>query len=156
MINMQGDTDNTKSMPDIQSDERGYTSYPPSVLLFTDNSSEGLVLKRQLERDGCEVSQIEPIDESLAMAYQKFFDLIVLNLEELGVTISDELLKKLKTDPKLLNIPLAIIASRDCDKSTLDKMQMRPSVYCLEKDNSTKSRLLQLINQTQYLAHRYM
>jgi CheY-like chemotaxis protein len=131
-----------------------YTAYPPSILMVTDNSACLPKLQGQLENYGCQVYCTDPGSDSLARVGQKYFDLIVLALEQPDVDGS-KVCQKLKTRPELAGIPLVVLMPVSCTGAAANSLDMN-SVYYLPQNAFTGRMLLQIIEQIYYMIYRYL
>ena len=139
--------------------DRGYTTYPPSILIVTDCLLHALRLKRRLENEGCRVDWTDTNPDGMATACRKYLDLIVLDLEgpEAG---GSEVCQKLRADPQLTDVPVVILATCGCAGGAMSGPPMG-KVYCLSAvqaggvDPSVEAKLLGIIEQVHYLTYRY-
>ncbi len=139
--------------------DRGYTTYPPSILIVTDCWLCALRLKRRLENEGCQVDCTSPNPTGMATACRKYLDLIVLDLENPNAGGS-EVCQKLRANPQLTDVPVVILATCNCAEGAMGGLSMG-KVYCLSNvqpdggDASVEAKLLGIIEQIHYLTYRY-
>jgi DNA-binding NarL/FixJ family response regulator len=139
--------------------DRGYTTYPPSVLIVTDCLLHALRLKRRLESEGCQVDCTGTNPAGMATACRKYLDLIVLDLEDPDAGGS-EVCQKLRADAQLTDVPVVILATCSCAGPAMSDLPMG-KVYCLSNvkpdggDPSIEAKLLGIIEQIHYLTYRY-
>ena len=62
-------------------DYHEYTRYSPSILIISDNSARLSQLAQWLESKGCQVKGININSNTLASVSQKYFDLMVVDLD---------------------------------------------------------------------------
>jgi two-component system KDP operon response regulator KdpE len=130
------------------------TTYPPAILLIAERIIQVLELKQALENNGCQVHWTEASTEGLDKAKQKYFDLIVLDIDpstENGLS----LYQALKSYPELADLPAVILAPFQRLSRKLSGFEGGP-VHFLVKDSVLKIRLLQLIEEVHYLRDRYL
>ncbi len=133
--------------------EGRYTIYPPSILVIEDTPCQAPKLKPGLENNGCRVHQIGTCVEELSAVQHKFFDLIVFNTKLCDVD-SCVACQRLETDPELSGVPAVILATYGLPGEVIGKLRTSP-IYYLAKDAFAVGRLLQIIEQIQYLTYRY-
>ncbi len=139
--------------------DRGYTTYPPSILIVTDCWLYALRLKRRLENEGCQVACTSPNPAGMATACRKYLDLIVLDLEDPDAGGS-EVCQKLRADAQLTDVPVVILATCSCAEGAMNGLSMG-RIYCLSNtqsdggDASVETKLLGIIEQIHYLTYRY-
>ena len=140
--------------------DRGYTTYPPSILIVTDYLLHALRLKRRLENEGCQVDCTSTNPDGIATACRKYLDLIVLDLEGPGAGGS-EVCRKLRADPQLTDVPVVILATCSCAGEAMSGPPIGKVYYCLSNaqargtDSSVEAKLLSIIEQLHYLTYRY-
>ncbi len=140
--------------------DRGYTTYPPSILIVTDCLVHALRLKWKLENEGCQVDCTSPNPAGMATACRKYLDLIVLDLEGPDAGGS-EVCQKLRANPQLTDVPVVILATCSCAEGGISDLP-RGKVYCLSnvrpngEDPSVEAKLLGIIEQIHYLTNRYV
>jgi CheY-like chemotaxis protein len=132
-----------------------YPAYPPSILIIEDSASQPDMFKQSLKNSDCQVTRSDLSIDSLNLAHQKYFDLIVLNLNRSELVGFAEVWKKLKNDPQLAEIPVAIIASPHQAKVIFKDLITSTPIYYLPKDPLTETGLLRIINQVHYMKNRY-
>ena len=139
--------------------DRGYTTYPPSILIVTDCLLHALRLKRRLENEGCRVNWTDTNPEGMATACREYLDLIVLDLEgpEAG---GSQVCQMLRANPQLTDVPVVILPTCSCAGEAMSGLPMG-KVYCLSNiqpdggDPSGEAKLLGIIQQVHYLTYRY-
>jgi CheY-like chemotaxis protein len=132
---------------------RRYTSYPPSILVVTDDLRQALKLGQVLENNDCCVYQTNTSLAGLTATRQKYFDLIVLDLEPASID-GLEIGQKLKTNPDLTGLPIILLATGDPGEEGLN---IDPGlVYHISKAARAEIRVLQLVEHLHYLIYRYM
>ncbi len=147
-------------MKELRCAERGYTNYPPFVLVVSDSSARAIEVKGSLENNGCQVDWADLTSGGLAIACSKYFDLIVLKLEQPGANYF-EAYEKLRAYPQLIGLPVAILMTHD-DAGESRNGPKRGNVYYLSSSNgspgdtSAEEKLLRIIEQVHYLNYRYM
>ncbi len=147
-------------MTGLRCADRGYTTYPPSILIVTDCWLYALRLKRRLENEGCQVDCTSPNPTGMATACRKYLDLIVLDLERPD-TDNTEVCRKLGADSQLAGVPVVIMPACCCGSRAISCLPMG-KVYCLSDpqtdeavDRSVEAKLLGIIEQIHYLTYRY-
>jgi len=138
--------------------DRGYTTYPPSILIVTDCLLHALRLKRKLKNEGCQVDWTDTNPDGMATACRKYLDLIVLDLEGPG---GPEVCQKLRANPQVADVPVVILATCGCAGGAMSGPPMG-KVYCLSgahadgaADPPVEAKLLGIIEQVHYLTYRY-
>ena len=136
---------------------RQCAEYPPSVLVLSNRNQKALRLKQWLEEKGCRAYEVGTNAENLENLDQLYFELVVLDVEpDSGSATTGRGLKtiyqKLETEPELLDLPLVMLTNDTRGPAT--NRAQRP-VYCLTKHQGAREQLLQIIEQTHYLARRY-
>jgi DNA-binding response OmpR family regulator len=133
-----------------------YSTDLPSILLVDDDNPSARELRQRLEKRGCQVHQTNLNDTELAAARQKYFELIVLDLESLDKD-GGEIYKRLSSEPELDDVPVVILTTRNLAEETIHRLERGCPVYYLSaKDASTVARLWQIIEQRHYMTYRYM
>ena len=132
----------------------GYRRYPPSILLIATRTSQTLKIKQALETKECQVCWTEASSEGLGRASQKYFDLIVLVIDQ-SAENDLAVYQKLKRYPELADIPIMILTTRDTPGKSVNEFKKGP-VYFLTKDPWAGEMLWQMIEQVQYLTYRYL
>lgn len=142
-------------MEQLDHSKQAEKTYPPSVLIVQGCARHAKKLKEKLEAQGCTVYQTDISPDGLAQARQKYFELIVFDVNRLDV---DGLAtcKLLRTDPELASVPLVILTPYDPARQAISKLQADTPVCCLARDASAEGALLQIIEQTHYMTNRYM
>jgi CheY-like chemotaxis protein len=132
---------------------RGYTSYRPSILVVTDDLLQALKLGWVLENNDCCVYQTNTNLAGLTVARQKYFDLIVFDLESASIA-GLEIGPKLKANPNLTGLPVILLTTGDHGEEALN-LDLGV-VYDISKDARAELRVLQLVEHLHYLTYRYM
>ena len=132
----------------------GYRRYPPSILLIAARTSQTLKIKQALEIKECQVYWTKASSEGLGRASQKYFDVIVLDMDQ---SAENDLVvyQKLKQYPELADSPTVILTTRDIPGKSVNEFKKGP-VYFLMKDPWAGEMLWQIIEQVQYLTYRYL
>lgn len=89
-----------------------YSSYPPSILIVSDNSGRSLKLNWQFEKYGYQLFQSDPCLASSIEFRQKYFDLIVLDVEQ-SDTAGLEMYQRLKDCSELRGIPIVMLTKSE-------------------------------------------
>ncbi len=116
-------------MTGLRCADRGYTTYPPSILIVTDCLLHALRLKWRLENEGCQVDCTSTNPAGIATACRKYLDLIVLDLKDPDAGGS-EVCQKLRANPQLTDVPVVILATCNCAEGAMSGFSMG-KVYCL-------------------------
>lgn len=122
--------------------------------MVAENSAQALKIEQDLENNGCQVYFTAARGDDLLRACQKYFDLIVLDVDQSGEQ-DWEVYKTLKSYPELADIPTAILATCDDPGEAINELK-KDLVYVLAKDASAAVMLLSIINQVHYLTYRYL
>jgi DNA-binding response OmpR family regulator len=117
----------------------------PSVLIVEDSPPQALKTKLALENSGCSVYWADTGQGGLDIAQQKHFDLIVLDIE-LPDTTGFEVCKKLKADPRLVDIPVIMMTTRDYAEDVMSGLEAGAIDY-IPKDAFAEAVLLETIKQ---------
>jgi two-component system chemotaxis sensor kinase CheA len=126
-----------------------------SVLIVEDSPPQALKLKLSLEYHGCWVEWADTGLAGLALAQQKRFDLIVLDVE-LPDTDGFQVCQKLKTNPNLADIPVVMMTTRDHAEDVLNGLE-NGAVDYIPKDGFAEVVLLETIKQmkiSQQVGHK--
>lgn len=134
--------------------DRGYTVYPPSVLIVGDSLPEMRNLKRKLENKGCRVSWADTSPEGLATASHKYFELMVLVLERPELD-GPAMCNRLRVQPALATVPVVMLTNDGCTEEVPRSLNKGP-IYYLPKDTCGEAMLSQIIEQVHYLTDRYL
>ncbi|MBI1880684.1 MAG: response regulator [Chloroflexi bacterium] len=116
-----------------------------SVLIVEDSSLQALKLKVGLEHHGCRVDWADTGLGGLALAQQKYFDLIVLDIE-LPDTDGFQVCQKLKANPELADIPVVMMTTRDYAEDVMNGLEVGAVDY-IPKDAFAEAVLLETIRQ---------
>ncbi len=139
-------TNTTK--PDMggeQSPDNGQTAPHLSVLIVEDSPPQALKIKLMLENNGCRVHWEDTGFGGLALARQKYFDLIILDIE-LPDTTGFEVCKQLKADPELVEIPVVMMTTLDQAENAMTGLDAGAIDY-IPKDAFAEIVLLETIKQ---------
>lgn len=142
-------------MKELHHFEWGYSSYPPSILIVGDNAMGAYELNQRLEKTGMQVHLTDARFDGLKMARQSYFELIVLDLEGMEDG-GAELYQKIKTNPQLSQIPIVILTSERRGDTAIKRHDGFSPVSYFSKDDAAEEKLCRLIEQTHYMAYRYM
>ena len=119
--------------------------YKVSVLMVEDSPPQALKVKLALENNGCEVFWAETGQGGLDIAQEKDLDLIILDIE-LPDTNGFEVCKKLKSDPRLAEIPVIMMTTRDHAEDVLSGLEVGAIDY-IPKDAFAEAVLIETIKQ---------
>ena len=133
----------------------GYKRYPPSILIIKDSLSQTAGLKQKLERNGCQVHQINPRSEFLTKTGQEYYDVVVLEIERFNMEVL-ELCRKLEADLELATTPTVILTPPNMGTEIKNELEISGPIYYLCQDMFVESGLLQIIEQVRYMTYRYM
>jgi DNA-binding response OmpR family regulator len=124
-------------------------SGPPAILLVEDSPPQALKLKLGLENNGCRVKWAETGYTGLSMAERERFDLIVLDIELPDIT-GFQVCQALKANPKLADIPVIIMTTRDHAEDVLNGLELGAVDY-IPKDAFAEAVLLETIKQMKHI-----
>ena len=116
-----------------------------SVLVVEDSPPQAIKLKLSLEYHGCLVDWADTGLAGLTLAQQKYFDLIILDVE-LPDTDGFQVCQKLKANPKLADIPVVMMTTRDHAEDVLNGLGNGAIDY-IPKDAFAEVVLLETIKQ---------
>lgn len=116
-----------------------------SVLLVEDSPPQALKLKVGLEHQGYQVDWANTGLGGLSLAQQKYFDLIVLDIE-LPDTDGFQICRRLKADPELAAIPVIMMTTRDYAEDVFNGLEVGAVDY-IPKDAFAEAVLLETIRQ---------
>ena len=116
-----------------------------SILMVEDSPPQALKVKLALENNGCEVFWAETGQGGLDIAQEKDLDLIILDIE-LPDTNGFEVCKKLKSDPRLAEIPVIMMTTRDHAEDVLSGLEVGAIDY-IPKDAFAEAVLIETIKQ---------
>ncbi len=94
-----------------------------SILIVEDSPPQAIKLKLMLESTGCHVSWAGTGLAGLEIAQQKYFDLIVLDIELPDID-GFRVCRILKADSKLADIPVVMLTSRDQTQDALNGLEV--------------------------------
>jgi len=117
----------------------------PTVLIVEDSAPQALKVKLTLENNNCQVYWADTGLEGLIIAQQKYLDLVVLDIELPDIN-GFEVCKQLKADPKLANVPVIMMTSRDYAEDVLNGLELGAIDY-IPKDAFAEAVLLETIKQ---------
>ncbi len=149
--NPSRDLRKTKELP-VADD--GYRSYPPSILIVSDRPHQARKLTKELENNGCQVQWTGTGAAALAAVCQRYFDVIVLDLDQTGQN-RQEVLQTVKACPSLADIPVVMLTTPKNSEDAAKIFSPR-LIYDLPRDNSIATTLLQIVSQIHYLTYRYL
>lgn len=118
-----------------------------SILIVEDSPPQALKIKLSLEHHGCRVDWADTGLEGLALAQQKQFDLIVLDVE-LPDTDGFQVCRNLKANPNLADIPVIMMTTRDHATDVLNGLE-NGAVDYIPKDAFAEIVLWETIKQMQ-------
>ena len=130
-------------------------TYPPSILIVDDKTAQALKLKQTLEDKGYQVHLTEAGAQSLGATLERYFELIVLNFEQLDPDRCDTW-RKINATPELAQTPLVILTSHASTPKTINRFESAGPVYYLFNDQGAAEKLPQIVEQTHYMKDRYM
>jgi DNA-binding response OmpR family regulator len=84
----------------------------PSILLVEDTPTQAIRFKTNLEENGCQVIWAETGQDGLDAARQNDFDMIILDIELPDIN-GFEICRTLKNDPRVADIPVVMLTTRD-------------------------------------------
>lgn len=120
----------------------------PSILIVEDSSAQALKVKLTLENNGCRVHWADTGLGGLAIAQEKNFDLIILDIELPdidGFTVC----QRLKAQPTLAPVPVIMMTTRDHAEDVLNGLEIGAVDY-IPKDAFAEMVLLETIRQMAY------
>jgi DNA-binding response OmpR family regulator len=117
----------------------------PSVLIVEDSAPQALKVKLTLENNNCQVYWADSGLEGLNIAQQMSPELIVLDIELPDIN-GFEVCKRLKADPKLTDVPVIMMTSRDYAEDVLNGLELGAIDY-IPKDAFAEAVLLETIRQ---------
>lgn len=130
-------------------------TYPPSILIVADKAAQALKLKQTLEAKGYQVHLTEAGAQGLGATLERYFELIVLNFEQLDPDRCDAW-RKINAAPELARTPLVILTSRASSPTAINRFESAGPVYYLFNDQGAAEKLPQIVEQTHYMKDRYM
>ena len=116
-----------------------------SVLIVEDSASQALKVKLTLENNNCQVYWADTGLEGLNIAQQMRPELIVLDIELPDIN-GFEVCRRLKANPKLANVPVIMMTSRDYAEDALNGLELGAIDY-IPKDAFAEAVLLETIKQ---------
>ena len=120
-------------------------TYMPSILLVEDSPSQALRFKSCLESGGCAVYWAENGYDGLQAAHEQAFNLIILDVELPDID-GFQICKTLKGDPKVSDIPVIMLTTRDKAEDALTGLG-NGAVDYIPKDSFAEMVLLETIKQ---------
>ncbi len=120
---------------------------PLSILIVEDSPSQAIKLKLMLESNGCYVCWADTGLAGLEIAQQKYFDLIVLDIELPDID-GFRVCRILKADSKLADIPVVMLTTRDQTQDALNGLEVGAIDY-IPKDAFAGAVLWETIKQTE-------
>ncbi len=118
---------------------------PLSVLLVEDSPPQALKLKLTLESNGCRVHWADMGLNGVAIAEQKQFDLIILDIELPDIS-GFEVCRKLKANPRLADIPVVMLTTLDQANNAMNGLELGAVDY-IPKDAFAEQVLMETIKQ---------
>ena len=116
-----------------------------AVLMVEDSAPQALKMKLALENNGCTVDWADNGRDGLALASEKTFNLIILDIE-LPDTTGFEICKTLKADPELADIPVIMMTTRDQADDVMNGLELGAIDY-IPKDVFAEAVLIETIKQ---------
>lgn len=127
--------------------------YPPSILIVGSDDERIQNLKQRLEDNGCDVYYVNARSGDLVAAYQKYFDLTVLDVESPQDRV--EVYRQLETKLRLTDTPLVVLMANNDDQQLMNESNAPLPVYHIAKGVAVETKLLQIVEQVHYMTYRY-
>jgi two-component system, cell cycle response regulator len=102
----------TPTAPAVRFDDRAAAVLPGRILVVDDEPANRELLSRRVEREGYLVVCAADGPQTLALLEAGGFDLVLLDLMMPGMD-GDEVLRRLKADPRHSNVPVLMISALD-------------------------------------------
>jgi DNA-binding response OmpR family regulator len=118
---------------------------PVSVLIVEDSKPQALKLQLVLENNGCRVFWADTGLDGLNMAQQERLDLIILDVELPDIN-GFEVCRRIKAKPKLIEIPIIMLTTRDHAEDVINGLEVGAVDY-IPKDAFAEIVLLETIKQ---------
>ncbi|HSH04369.1 MAG TPA: response regulator [Anaerolineae bacterium] len=122
-----------------------HVTLQPSILLVEDTPSQAMRFSKVLEAGGCHVTWVDTGLQGVKKAHEKPFDLIVLDIELPDIN-GFEVCQRLKADPKVADIPVVMLTTRDRASDALTGLKYGAVDY-IPKDPFAEAVLLATIQQ---------
>jgi DNA-binding response OmpR family regulator len=116
-----------------------------AILIVEDSAPQALKLKMSLESNDCMVVWADTGLAGLAIARQKQFDMIVLDVELPDIN-GFQVCQALKADPALADVPVVMLTTRDKADDALNGLELGAVDY-IPKDPFAETVLLETIKQ---------
>lgn len=116
-----------------------------AILIVEDSAPQALKLKMSLESNDCMVVWADTGLAGLAIARQKQFDMIVLDVELPDIN-GFQVCQALKADPALADVPVVMLTTRDKADDVLNGLELGAVDY-IPKDPFAETVLLETIKQ---------
>ncbi len=120
---------------------------PLSILIVEDSPPQAIKLKLMLESTGCHVCWADTGLAGLEIAKQKYFDLIVLDIELPDID-GFRVCRILKADSELADIPVVMLTTRDQAEDAMNGLEIGAVDY-IPKDAFAEAVLFETIKQTE-------
>ena len=119
------------------------------ILIIDDNMFILNLIKNILRSNDSIISTSQSGEEGYELACMQHPDIILLD-RRLNDTNGDKILKRIKTNPKTQDIPVAMISSDDNDKHILQSLSLGAADYIVKPFNAKTviSKVKRLINKT--------
>jgi DNA-binding response OmpR family regulator len=132
------------SVPTKQN-SNGQTGSQATILIVEDSRPQALKTKLALENNNCRVFWAETGQQGLAIAREQALDLIVLDVELPDIN-GFEVCQRLKANPRLVDIPVIMMTTRDQAADVLNGLELGAVDY-IPKDPFAEVVLLETIKQ---------
>ena len=129
----------------MSADNGKKTARQPSVLIVEDSHPQALKTKLTLESNGCKVFWADNGTEGLAIAHKETLDLIVLAIELPDIS-GFEICRRLKANPKLVDIPVIMMTTLDDADGVMEGLESGAVDY-IPKDAFADAVLVETIKQ---------
>ena len=117
----------------------------PSVLIVEDSPPQAMKTKLTLESNGCRVFWADNGTEGLEIANKEILDLIVLDIELPDIS-GFEICRRLKANPKLVDIPVIMMTTLDHAEDAMEGLEAGAIDY-IPKDAFADAVLVETIKQ---------
>lgn len=117
----------------------------PSVLIVEDSPPQAMKTKLTLESNGCRVFWADNGTEGLEIANKETLDLIVLDIELPDIS-GFEICRRLKANPKLVDIPVIMMTTLDHAEDAMEGLEAGAIDY-IPKDAFADAVLVETIKQ---------
>ncbi len=126
----------------------GWQEFRPHILLIEDSPMQAAKIKMTLENAGCYVDWAHTGEAGLSMAEDKRYDVIVLDIELPAMT-GFQVCQVIKANPRLINIPVIMLTTRDQAEDGLNGLDIGAVDY-IPKDVFAEIVLLETIKQMRH------